>query len=644
MSMPYIAGPPIRDPANFYGRKKAITRFYESITGNQVHSLSLLGLRRAGKTSFLYYVSNSDILVQHLVNPDRYVMIYMDMSVCRTPAHFYRDLLTRLGKTLNYKVENDLTAPVSMDDVEALLSEFPDRRIVLLLDEFEHISESNAFDQDFLAQLRSMAGTLGYELAYVTASYYRLPDIGSSVGLPTTSPFYNIFLPPIYLAGLEPVEAERLIREPAKNGDIVFTDGEVAAIRQMGGSVPFFLQATANKWFLARWDGQSLNKEDILTQIVAEMSPHFLTWWKRLGDSERDLLGKIAGQETIDNIGYGNSEASESKNRLQNYGLLVEQEGELSINGAVFASWIRQQTGKNKKVDPVLPVPDTGELGYNVEDQPWYMSHFPKTNEIGKEQSESLSEEIEVVIITATKVELRAVTRLLKPYPGQKTILLAYYGPETYYIGKFGAHKTVVTKCRMGAIGEGAAILATERAQRLWRPKAVIMVGVAFGKDPKKQKMADVLVASQIISYEQQRVGEEIIHRGAIKPSNTTLLNRFENVHNWRFTCPDGAQCNLLVGPILSGEKLVDALDFKATLFKQFPQAIGGEMEGAGLCAASGRVGAAWILVKSICDWGDGKKHKKHQPLAAAAAASLAHHVLSQKTVLNAIKKLEINT
>ncbi|GAA6615810.1 hypothetical protein [Scytonema sp. NUACC26] len=35
----------------------------------------------------------------------------------------------------------------------------------------------------------------------------------------------------------------------------------------------------------------------------------------------------------------------------------------------------------------------------------------------------------------------------------------------------------------------------------------------------------------------------------------------------------------------------------------------------------------------------DGKKDKKPQELAAAAAANLVHYVLSQKTVLNGIKK-----
>lgn len=285
--------------------------------------------------------------------------------------------------------------------------------------------------------------------------------------------------------------------------------------------------------------------------------------------------------------------------------------------------------------------PSEDEIEYQVEKQPWYAPHFPETEEILEEQCNAIKSEIDVVLITATDTELKAVLNSLQPDPDREKILLVYSTAETYYIGQFGAWKAVVTKCRMGSTGEGSVILATEQAQRLWHPRAIIMVGIAFGKNPRKQRIGDVLVASQIISYEQQRIGEQaqIEYRGSITPSNTTLLNRFENVQNWQFIRPDGSNAKIYVKPILSGEKLVDDPVFKAQLFEQFPQASGGEMEGAGLCAASGRVGTAWILVKSICDWGDGKKHKKHQPFAAAAAVSLVHHVLSQKTVLIAVKK-----
>jgi len=263
-----------------------------------------------------------------------------------------------------------------------------------------------------------------------------------------------------------------------------------------------------------------------------------------------------------------------------------------------------------------------------------------KFREIDLKQFNWIKSEADIVLLTATDIELNAVLDKLKSYPGKKDKFKIFEGPETYYVGRFGAFIAVVTKCRMGAISEGAVTLATAQAERIWKPKAIIMVGIAFGKDPEKQKIGNVLVASQIISYEPQRLGEPVQHRGSIPPSNTTLLNRFENVHNWEFSSVDGLPCKLQVGPILSGEKLIDDPEFKSALFQQFPQAIGGEMEGAGLCAASGRVGVAWILVKSISDWADGTKSGDHQQLAAAAAVSLVYKVLSQKTVLNSIRKV----
>jgi nucleoside phosphorylase len=286
------------------------------------------------------------------------------------------------------------------------------------------------------------------------------------------------------------------------------------------------------------------------------------------------------------------------------------------------------------------PAPGDEELpAYKGEDQPWF-TRLPTTKAVQSAELVSLANEIDLVLITATDPELEAVLRLLEPYPRRRAILKGFVEQETFYLGKFGSCLAAVTKCRMGSLDSGAATLATQHAQRVWKPRAVVMAGVALGKDPAKQKMADVLVASQIISYEPQRVGEEqVVQRGPIPPSNPTLLNRFENVPHWSFYRPDGSKCERHVGPLLSGEKLVDDPAFKAELFRRYPQAIGGEMEGVGLAAAAIRHGVPWIVVKAICDWADGKKHKKHQPLAAAAAVSLVHHVLSQADVLHGLQK-----
>ena len=276
---------------------------------------------------------------------------------------------------------------------------------------------------------------------------------------------------------------------------------------------------------------------------------------------------------------------------------------------------------------------------YKLEAQHWYKPNFPQSKVIDQKQLQAIKDSIDVVIMTATGIEFGAILHLLTPYRRRKEIL-RYFGENSYYIGKCGLYNTVVTKCRIGAIGEGAATIATYEALNLWKPRVIIMVGIAFGKDATKQKIGDVLVASEIIFYEKERVGlNENVSRSPIPPSSRTLLDRFENAHGWNFTYPDNSQRQPIVGSILSGEKLIDNSDFKATLFERFPEAIGGEMEGHGLCSVARALKTDWILVKAICDWGDGKKDKKHQPFAAAAAADLVSHVLSQPYVLDSIKK-----
>lgn len=80
------------------------------------------------------------------------------------------------------------------------------------------------------------------------------------------------------------------------------------------------------------------------------------------------------------------------------------------------------------------------------------------------------------------------------------------------------------------------------------------------------------------------------------------------------------------------------SLHSKARLLEQYPDAVGGEMEAAGLYSAASELGTDWIVVKAICDWADGNKSDDHRDLAAAASASLVHEVLSNPHVFNDIK------
>ena len=92
-------------------------------------------------------------------------------------------------------------------------------------------------------------------------------------------------------------------------------------------------------------------------------------------------------------------------------------------------------------------------------------------------------------------------------------------------------------------------------------------------------------------------------------------------------------------GLVLTGEKLVDNKDYREQLREFEPEAIGGEMEGAGLYVACQDAKTDWILVKAICDWADGNKSvgkdARQEAAALNAAAFVVHALKAVPLVVN---------
>ncbi|NKQ37861.1 MAG: ATP-binding protein [Chloroflexi bacterium] len=363
--MSYIVGHPIKRPSDFYGRSSQVARFYEIIGGTQAQSASVLGVRRAGKTSFLQYVAHRSTKAKYLRDPDNYTMIYINMSTCKKPADFYYGLLRRLQYALGVAETGFLwkeSPPnaTSMYDVEAFLCQFPERRIILLLDEFDQI-RVDTFSQEFLTELRAMTSVLDYDLAFVTASYWDLYYLGTQIGLPPTSPFYNIFYPtPIYIPGLEESEIDALIQKPAAEDGFPLTEAEVGQIKQLAGSLPFFVQATAAYWLRCRKSEYVPDPEQARQILVGELSPYFEQWWRSFDNGYREVLRCVADNLDLAILPYSPVEVQEAIRILGNYGMVVQENGRLAINGAIFALWV-QQYAQLAEQRQTLHVPNNGQ-------------------------------------------------------------------------------------------------------------------------------------------------------------------------------------------------------------------------------------------------------------------------------------------
>lgn len=245
-------------------------------------------------------------------------------------------------------------------------------------------------------------------------------------------------------------------------------------------------------------------------------------------------------------------------------------------------------------------------------------------------RSQIMPTEVDVVVLVTTQIEYDTMRKRLEAATGgaQPT---AYAGSSTYTLyGQIGGATVALVRSSMGSSGPGGSTLTISDAVTRLQPWAVVAVGIAFAIDEAKSPIGQVLLSEQLVEYEPQRVGADeagamkIVHRGGRTPGSPILLSRF------RDSQLDAQGLDVKSGQLLSGEKLIDNPDFKAALVEAFPDAIGGEMEGAGVFAATSRAAVHVLVVKAVCDYAmqksDGKKER--QEIAASAAADAFMHVL----------------
>lgn len=235
-----------------------------------------------------------------------------------------------------------------------------------------------------------------------------------------------------------------------------------------------------------------------------------------------------------------------------------------------------------------------------------------------------------VLLVTVTKAESKAVLGVFHEATNQEATPFEIERRTYFDLGLVNGARVCLTQSEMGTGGLDGAMQSVLKGIDSLAPSAVIMVGIAFGVDEGKQAIGDVLVSENLRCYDLQRVGThegevQIVLRGDRPHCSAWLLNRLKSADlRW-----DGAPVHF--GVLLTGDKLVDNFDYREQLRGFEPEAIGGEMEGAGLYAACQDKKVDWILVKAICDWADGNKAQDkgaRQQCAAMNAAKFVLHAL----------------
>ena len=244
----------------------------------------------------------------------------------------------------------------------------------------------------------------------------------------------------------------------------------------------------------------------------------------------------------------------------------------------------------------------------------------------------STAPRVDVLIVTVTRVETRAVLAAFVVATGQKASTVSI-GDKIYRdLGTVNGARVFLALSEMGTVGPGSSLQSVGKGIAALRPSAVVMIGIAFGVNDQKQSIGDILVSRQLMLYDAQRVSAtQIVPRGDRVHCSTWLLDYLTSAElDW--TGP-----KVRFGLVLTGDTLVDNVDYRDQLRKLEVEAIGGEMEGAGLYVACQDAKVDWVLVKSICDWADGNKAQDKDVRQEQAAKN------SAEFVVHALRHAELN-
>ncbi|MCS7079473.1 MAG: protein kinase [Chloracidobacterium sp.] len=291
---PYLNRVAIRDPAQFYGRRREVARIFSRLGAGRPQSIAVVGDRRIGKSSLLNYLCAPSVRERYLSRPEEYVFVFFDLQQRR------RITLDDFLDAWLVEIERSAALPPSgkcgFDGIHAALDTLraTHRKLIAVFDEFDILTSNRAFSADFFAFLRALANN--YEVAYVTSSGRDLQELCHAEQI-ADSPFFNIFTN-IYLRAFPDDEATELIVQPSEAAGIPLAP-YADEIRRLSGNFPFYLQIACSIYFEQLQESGRLDLAAVEEAFDDEVRGHFRYLWEHFSADERAVCQALASGQPI---------------------------------------------------------------------------------------------------------------------------------------------------------------------------------------------------------------------------------------------------------------------------------------------------------------------------------------------------------
>lgn len=262
MENPFTCRVRIQDPDMFWGRKAEIRDVMTRL--RKMLSSSIVGERRIGKSSLLYYLYTRG---NELLNDGSYRFVYLTMedAANRRLSKFLNQILKVTGLP---EISKEAELLDALEDFADKIKDLKEMKLVVLLDEFDKFSDlRKEFPPEFFDQMRSLLQ--GGNLAMVPASKKRLQSFGYANKI---SPFYNIFNR-INLEEFTEDEKTGFI-ENNWNG-FTFNEQEIEFLKSIDERHPIKLQ-TISYWLFENRHNE-YSKKELKEKIENEVKSYFLS-------------------------------------------------------------------------------------------------------------------------------------------------------------------------------------------------------------------------------------------------------------------------------------------------------------------------------------------------------------------------------
>lgn len=226
-----------------------------------------------------------------------------------------------------------------------------------------------------------------------------------------------------------------------------------------------------------------------------------------------------------------------------------------------------------------------------------------------------------VLILVVKQLERDAVRTAVRAVNGKASVPLYKEQHTVFDLDVIGDVRVLLAQSARQGMASPAGMLSTaDDVIRACRPDYVILTGICYGLWDRDEEIGDIIVSQTVFDIDHRKMidgddGPVAHHRGERVVAGATLLDRFNTATADRPQPP-----RVHFGELLSSTTMLNSAVLRARQQRDHPDAAGGDMEGASVCAAAARAKVDWIVVKGISDRGMDVTDE-HQPLAARNAA-----------------------